>query len=50
MIDDQNIYAVIGEEGFHAPHRGVLSPGPGDDILAVMYPPQDLAGRRAAAA
>jgi hemoglobin len=44
MIDDQNIYAVIGEEGFTRLIAAFYRQVPGDDILAVMYRPQDLAG------
>ena len=44
MIDDQNIYAVIGEEGFTRLIAAFYRQVPGDDILAIMYPPQDLAG------
>ena len=44
MIDDQNIYAVIGEEGFTRLIAAFYRQVPGDDILATMYPPHDLAG------
>ena len=44
MIDDQNIYAVIGEEGFTRLIAAFYRQVPGDDILGAMYPPHDLAG------
>jgi hemoglobin len=44
MIDELEIYALIGESGFerlvHAFYRQV----PHDTILGRMYPPDDLAG------
>ena len=44
MIDDQNIYALIGEEGFTRLIAAFYRQVPGDEILAPMYPPHDLAG------
>ena len=44
MIDDQDIYKVIGEEGFTRLIAAFYRQVPGDEILAAMYPPQDLAG------
>jgi len=44
MIDDQNIYAVIGEEGFTRLIAAFYRQVPGDEILAPMYPTHDLAG------
>ena len=43
-MDDQDIYALIGEEGFTRLIAAFYRQVPGDDILAIMYPPQDLAG------
>jgi len=44
MIDDQDIYAIIGEQGFTRLIAAFYRQVPGDDILGVMYPPHDLAG------
>jgi hemoglobin len=44
MIDDQDIYKVIGEEGFTRLIAAFYRQVPGDEILAAMYPPQDLGG------
>jgi hemoglobin len=43
-MDDQNIYSVIGEEGFHRLVRAFYRQVPEDDILGAMYPKHDLAG------
>ena len=43
-MDDQNIYSVIGEEGFHRLVRAFYRQVPGDDILGAMYPKDDLEG------
>ena len=43
-MDDQDIYKVIGEEGFTRLIAAFYRQVPGDDILAAMYPPHDLAG------
>ena len=43
-MDDQDIYALIGEEGFTRLIAAFYRQVPGDDILATMYPPHDLAG------
>jgi hemoglobin len=43
-MDDQDIYAAIGEEGFTRLIGAFYKQVPGDDILGRMYPPQDLAG------
>ena len=43
-MDDQEIYAIIGEEGFVRLIAAFYRQVPGDDILAGMYPPHDLAG------
>ncbi len=43
-MDDQDIYSVIGEEGFTRLIAAFYRQVPGDDILGRMYPPHDLAG------
>ena len=44
MISDGDIYKQIGEEGFERLVAAFYRQVPGDDILATMYPPHDLAG------
>jgi len=44
VIDESQIYAAIGEEGFARLVRAFYAQVPGDDILAPMYRPDDLAG------
>jgi len=44
MIDDQDVYALIGEEGFGRLVAAFYRRVPGDDILGPMYPPADLQG------
>jgi hemoglobin len=43
-MDDQDIYAAIGEEGFTRLIAAFYRQVPNDEILAPMYPAQDLAG------
>ena len=43
-MDEIDIYAVIGEDGFRRLISAFYRQVPGDDILGPMYPPQDLAG------
>ncbi len=43
-MDDQDIYAAIGETGFHRLIAAFYRQVPGDDILGPMYPAADLAG------
>lgn len=43
-MDDQDIYAAIGEEGFERLIAAFYRQVPGDDILGRMYPAADLAG------
>jgi hemoglobin len=43
-VDDQNIYALVGEEGFHRLVAAFYRQVPADDILGPMYPADDLAG------
>jgi hemoglobin len=44
VVDDGDVYAVIGEEGFQRLVGAFYAQVPGDDILGPMYPPDDLAG------
>ena len=44
MIDDQEIYSKIGEEGFERLVAAFYRRVPQDDILGTMYPKDDLAG------
>jgi len=43
-MDDQEIYAAIGEEGFDRLVAAFYRQVPHDDILGPMYPADDLAG------
>jgi hemoglobin len=43
-VNDDQIYDLIGEEGFRRLIRAFYSQVPGDDILGPMYPAEDLAG------
>jgi len=43
-LDDLDIYATIGEDGFHRLVAAFYRQVPADDILGPMYPPDDLAG------
>jgi hemoglobin len=43
-VEDQAIYAAVGEEGFERLIGAFYRQVPGDDILGPMYPPDDLAG------
>lgn len=43
-MDDSEIYATIGEEGFTRLVAAFYRHVPADDILGPMYPPEDLAG------
>jgi hemoglobin len=43
-IDDQEIFPLIGEEGFHRLVAAFYRQVPQDDILGRMYPADDLAG------
>jgi len=46
-VDDTDIYAAIGEEGFARLIAAFYKQIPADDILGPMYPPDDLAGAEA---
>ena len=43
-MDDQDVYSVIGEEGFNRLIAAFYRRIPTDDILGPMYPADDLAG------
>ncbi|MGE0814286.1 MAG: globin [Vicinamibacterales bacterium] len=43
-IDEGEVYARIGEEGFARLVRAFYAQVPGDDILGPMYPRDDLEG------
>ena len=44
MVNDSEIYTLIGEEGFARLVRAFYAQVPGDAILSAMYPQHDLAG------
>ncbi len=44
VIDDGDVYQLIGEDGFRRLVAAFYRQVPGDDILAPMYPQDDLAG------
>ncbi|NOT44527.1 MAG: globin [Acidobacteria bacterium] len=46
-LDDQDLYATIGEDGFARLVAAFYRQVPGDDILGPMYPPHDLPGAEA---
>jgi hemoglobin len=43
-VDDQEIYSVIGEDGFSRLVAAFYRQIPTDDLLGPMYPADDLAG------
>ena len=43
-MEEANIYAIIGEEGFSRLVGAFYRQVPEDDILGAMYPPEDLEG------
>ena len=43
-MDDPDIYAAIGEDGFRRLIAAFYRQVPGDPILGPLYPPHDLAG------
>lgn len=43
-IDDSQVYAQIGEDGFARLVRAFYAQVPEDDVLGPMYPAEDLAG------
>jgi hemoglobin len=44
VIQDREVYSVIGEDGFRRLIAAFYRQVPGDDILGRLYPPGDLAG------
>jgi hemoglobin len=44
VIDDQDVYALIGEQGFERLIAAFYRQVPQDDILGPMYPADDLEG------
>src|SRR5690349_22909102 len=43
-MDESDIYAIVGEDGFARLVRAFYAQVPSDPILGAMYPPDDLAG------
>jgi hemoglobin len=43
-VDDQDIFSLIGEDGFRRLVAGFYRQIPRDDLLGPMYPAADLAG------
>jgi len=43
-MNDDEVYAAIGEDGFARLIRGFYARVPGDEVLGPMYPSHDLAG------
>ena len=43
-MDDQDIYAAVGEDGFERLIAAFYRQVPADDVLGPMYPTADLAG------
>ena len=43
-IDDTQVYAQIGEDGFARLVRAFYAQVPADDVLGRMYPPDDFEG------
>jgi hemoglobin len=43
-VDDQDLFSVIGEDGFRRLVSAFYRQIPTDDLLAPMYPANDLAG------
>ena len=43
-MDELNLYAMVGEEGFTRLIAAFYRQVPGDDILGPMYPKDDLSG------
>jgi hemoglobin len=46
-LDEGEVYARIGEEGFARLVRAFYAQVPGDDLLGPMYPAEDLEGAEA---
>jgi hemoglobin len=47
MMDEGQVYAIIGEDGFTRLVRAFYAQVPADDLLGPMYPADDLAGAEA---
>jgi hemoglobin len=43
-MNEGDIYAIVGEDGFERLVRAFYAKVPSDPILGAMYPPHDLAG------
>ena len=43
-MNEGDIYAIVGEDGFERLVRAFYAKVPADPILGAMYPPHDLAG------
>jgi len=43
-MNEEELYAVIGEDGFTRLVRAFYAQVPGDDVLGPMYPAHDLVG------
>src|ERR1700754_844930 len=43
-MDDLDVYAAVGEDGFHRLVAAFYRQVPADDVLGPMYPATDLAG------
>ena len=43
-MNEEHLYAVIGEDGFARLVRAFYAQVPGDDVLGPMYPAHDLVG------
>jgi len=43
-MEEQEIYAVIGRDGFERLVAAFYRQVPADDVLGPLYPPQDLSG------
>ena len=46
-MNDDEVYAAVGEDGFVRLVRGFYARVPGDEVLGPMYPSHDLAGAEA---
>jgi hemoglobin len=46
-MDDQNVYEIIGEEGFARLVAAFYAQVPRDEVLGPMYPSHDLSGAEA---
>ena len=44
LVDDQAVYSLVGDDGFHRLVAAFYKQVPQDDLLGPMYPPEDLAG------